>query len=92
MCLALPSRSASRFSLRLSYSAENNCTHVLRCRYIQDKYKIEASNSVSTYISQAISRGVVIGELVLPKGTSGKVKLAPREQTEKEKEVRRASY
>lgn len=65
---------------------------MLRCRYIQDKYKIEASNSVSTYISQAISRGVVIGELVLPKGTSGKVKLAPREQTEKEKEVRGPSY
>jgi hypothetical protein len=86
------SRPAIKKCVAFLSSAENNYTHVLRCRYIQDKYKIETSNSVSNYISQAISRGVDIGELVLPKGTSGKVKLAPREQTEKEKEVWRPSY
>ncbi|KIO28130.1 hypothetical protein M407DRAFT_231071 [Tulasnella calospora MUT 4182] len=48
-------------------------------KYLEDHYKLDTSQAaVSTNISRAITRGAEHGELVLPKGISGKVKLPPK--------------
>jgi len=47
-------------------------------KYIEDTYKLEISNAVTTNINKAITRGADTGDLVLPKGLSGKVKLPPK--------------
>ncbi|KAK7043634.1 hypothetical protein VNI00_008245 [Paramarasmius palmivorus] len=55
-------------------------------KYAEDKYKLEF-NPTNTYnLSRAISNGADSGIFVLPKGPSGRVKLAPKNKTPETKE------
>jgi hypothetical protein len=48
-------------------------------RFLADKYKIDMSSASNTNnLSSAIKRGSEKGELLLPKGVSGRVKLPPK--------------
>ncbi|KDQ59524.1 hypothetical protein JAAARDRAFT_624083 [Jaapia argillacea MUCL 33604] len=46
--------------------------------FVESEYKLEIGNAQNTQLSKAIATGVEKGEFVLPKGPSGRVKLAPK--------------
>ncbi|KAF8810144.1 hypothetical protein BYT27DRAFT_7008342, partial [Phlegmacium glaucopus] len=47
-------------------------------KYVETKYKLEIGAAQSTQLAKAISTGADKGVFVLPKGPSGRVKLAPK--------------
>jgi len=47
-------------------------------KYVETKYKLEIGAAQSTQLAKAISTGAERGIFVLPKGPSGRVKLAPK--------------
>lgn len=57
-------------------------------KYIQDKYRISLSGVNATQLNRAIAHGAENGMFTLPKGPSGKVKLAVKaSKSSKTKEV-----
>ena len=59
-------------------------------RFIEESYGLEMNRQTLTNISRAIATGSEKGKFVLPKGTSGKVKLAAKAKASDSKEVRTA--
>jgi len=57
-------------------------------KYIETKYKVEMNASATSQLSRAIISGVEKDIFVLPKGLSGKVKLAPKVKSDVIKEVK----
>ncbi|KAJ8583982.1 hypothetical protein M405DRAFT_484557 [Rhizopogon salebrosus TDB-379] len=55
-------------------------------KFVDSKYHLEFNPSVSSQLNRAIHQGADKGKFVLPKGPSGKVKLAPRRHNEAAKE------
>jgi len=55
-------------------------------KFVDTKYHLEFNPSVSSQLNRAIHQGADKGRFVLPKGPSGKVKLAPRKHNEAAKE------
>ncbi|KAF5324855.1 hypothetical protein D9611_004278 [Ephemerocybe angulata] len=47
-------------------------------KYVEEKYKIQFGAAQTTQLSRAIANGAEKGTFVLPKGPSGRVKLAPK--------------
>lgn len=47
-------------------------------KYVETKYKLEIGAAQSTQLAKAITAGAEKGVFVLPKGPSGRVKLAPK--------------
>ncbi|KAI0928380.1 hypothetical protein AcW1_005640 [Taiwanofungus camphoratus] len=47
-------------------------------KYITEKYKLEIEGANASQLNRAIAHGAQIGIFALPKGPSGKVKLAPK--------------
>ncbi|KAG2041943.1 hypothetical protein BDR03DRAFT_686224 [Suillus americanus] len=60
-------------------------------KFVDSKYHLEMNPLASSQLNRAIHHGADKGTFVLPKGPSGKVKLAPRRHTEAAKEVRHAA-
>lgn len=58
-------------------------------RFIEESYGLEMNKQTLSNISKAIVTGSEKGKFVLPKGTSGKVKLAPKPKPSESKEVSR---
>jgi hypothetical protein len=56
-------------------------------KFVDSKYHLEMNPLASSQLNRAIHHGADKGTFVLPKGPSGKVKLAPRRHTEAAKEV-----
>lgn len=50
-------------------------------RFIEDRYKMEVTPAVVSNINRSITYGAEKGTFVLPKGPSGKVKLAPKKSS-----------
>ncbi|EPQ58404.1 hypothetical protein GLOTRDRAFT_137127 [Gloeophyllum trabeum ATCC 11539] len=50
--------------------------------FVEEQYKLEIGNAQNTQLSKAIATGVDKGDFVLPKGPSGRVKLAPKTKTD----------
>ena len=58
-------------------------------QFAEDRYNLEMNAKNLSQLNRAIIRGRDTGEFVLPKGTFGKVKLAPKNKPSGEaKEVR----
>ncbi|KAG2349409.1 hypothetical protein BDR05DRAFT_1055105 [Suillus weaverae] len=55
-------------------------------KFVDSKYHLEMNPLASSQLNRAIHHGADKGTFVLPKGPSGKVKLAPRRHTEAAKE------
>ncbi|KAF8710540.1 Aldo kereductase, partial [Rhizoctonia solani] len=55
-------------------------------KFLEDKYKIDITPSHITNINRAIARGAETNVFTLPKGPSGKVRLAPKKSTVEGKE------
>lgn len=55
-------------------------------KFVDSKYHLEMNPLVSSQLNRAIHHGADKGTFVLPKGPSGKVKLAPRQHIEAAKE------
>lgn len=55
-------------------------------KFVDSKYHLEMNPLVSSQLNRAIHHGADKGKFVLPKGPSGKVKLAPRTHIEAAKE------
>ncbi|KAG2146900.1 uncharacterized protein EDB93DRAFT_455353 [Suillus bovinus] len=55
-------------------------------KFVDSKYHLEINPLASSQLNRAIHHGADKGTFVLPKGPSGKVKLAPRRHTEAAKE------
>ncbi|PPQ79850.1 hypothetical protein CVT26_012601 [Gymnopilus dilepis] len=61
-------------------------------RFVESKYKLEIGAAQNTQLAKAITTGVEKGVFVLPKGLSGRVKLAPKsKQNDSAKENKPAS-
>lgn len=58
-------------------------------QYAVEKYNVDLSGVNQFQLNRAIAKGVETGTFVLPKGLSGKVKLAPKTKAPASKEVRR---
>ncbi|KAG2077833.1 hypothetical protein BDR04DRAFT_427124 [Suillus decipiens] len=55
-------------------------------KFLDSKYHLEMSSLASSQLNRAIHHGADKGTFILPKGPSGKVKLAPQRHTEAAKE------
>lgn len=55
-------------------------------KFVDSKYHLEMNPLASSQLNRAIHHGADKGTFILPKGPSGKVKLAPRRHTEAAKE------
>ncbi|KAF9065322.1 hypothetical protein BDP27DRAFT_1229161 [Rhodocollybia butyracea] len=56
-------------------------------KFVESKYKIDVNASAASQLNRAITSGNEKGVFVLPKGPSGKVKLAPKIRHDAAKEV-----
>ncbi|KAF8507258.1 hypothetical protein JB92DRAFT_2587190, partial [Gautieria morchelliformis] len=56
-------------------------------KFLETKYGLDISASTVTNINRAIAHGAEKGFFALPKGPSGKVKLAPKARSDAGKEV-----
>ncbi|KAK7043633.1 hypothetical protein VNI00_008244 [Paramarasmius palmivorus] len=56
-------------------------------KYVETKYKIDLNPAASGQLNRAITSGSEKGVFFLPKGPSGKVKLAPKNRADASKEV-----
>jgi hypothetical protein len=56
-------------------------------QFIEEKYKLEMTGLQTSQLNRAISTGAEEGIFSLPKGPSGKVKLASKNKTSPAKEV-----
>ena len=61
-------------------------------QYAETKYRMDTSGTNLYQLNRAIASGAEKGTFVLPKGPSGKVKLAPKVRASASKEVRRIMY
>lgn len=55
-------------------------------KFVESKYRIELNAAASSQLNRAITTGSEKGTFVLPKGPSGKVKLAPKARVDAAKE------
>ncbi|KAJ4001373.1 hypothetical protein F5050DRAFT_1470396 [Lentinula boryana] len=55
-------------------------------KFVENKYKIDVNASTASQLNRAITSGSEKGVFVLPKGPSGKVKLAPKVRSDAAKE------
>ncbi|KAJ3717652.1 histone H1 [Lentinula guzmanii] len=55
-------------------------------KFVENKYKIDVNASTASQLNRAITSGSEKGVFVLPKGPSGKVKLAPKVRSDATKE------
>ncbi|EIN07820.1 hypothetical protein PUNSTDRAFT_126725 [Punctularia strigosozonata HHB-11173 SS5] len=55
-------------------------------KWAEDKYNIDMSGANVSHMNRAIASGAEVGIFLLPKGVSGKVKLAPKNVASKENE------
>ncbi|KAG5639622.1 hypothetical protein H0H81_010824 [Sphagnurus paluster] len=68
------SHSSSIFDLHLPF------------QFVEGKYRIALDNAAANHLNRAISSGNEKGTLYLPKGLSGKIKLAPKARIDTKKE------
>jgi len=59
-------------------SARSGVSRSIIKKYAQETYKLEPTGPALYQLNRAIASGVEVGLFVLPKGPSGKVKLAPK--------------
>lgn len=56
-------------------------------QFAETKYKVEVTGLALSQLNRAITHGAETGYFLLPKGPSGKVKLAPKAKASASKEV-----
>lgn len=66
--------------------ARNGVSRPMIKKFVEGKYRIALDNAAANHLNRAISSGNEKGTLYLPKGLSGKIKLAPKARIDTKKE------